>query len=81
MKKDVDAVCTLYSAFNRWLDEDWGFNYQGRLFAAPYITLADVDRACEELDKALAKDARVLVMRPSAVYTLRRSSKPGPQMF
>ena len=32
-------------AFNRWLDEDWGFAYQDRIFAAPYITLADVDWA------------------------------------
>ena len=81
LKKDVDAVCTLYSAFNRWLDEDWGFNYQDRLFAAPYMTLADVDRACEELDKALAKDARVLVMRPSAVYTREGPRNPGHKCF
>jgi predicted TIM-barrel fold metal-dependent hydrolase len=81
LKKDVDAVYTLYSAFNRWLDEDWGFNYQDRLFAAPYITLADVDRACEELDQALAKDARVLVMRPSAVYTREGPRNPGHKCF
>ena len=31
--------------------------------------MADVDWACRELEWALARDARVLVMRPSAVYT------------
>ncbi len=81
LKKDVDAVCTLYQGFNDWLDEDWGFNYQGRLFAAPYITLADVDHACSELEKALKKDARVLVMRPSAVYTRQGPRNPGHKMF
>ncbi len=81
MKKDVDAVCTLYSAFNQWLDEDWGFNYQGRLFAAPYISLADVDQACAELEKALKKDARVLAMRPSAVYTREGPRNPGDKVF
>lgn len=81
LKNDVDAVCTLYEAFNLWLDEDWGFSYQNRLFAAPYICLADVDRACAELDKALKKDARVLVMRPSAVYTRNGPRNPGAREF
>jgi cytochrome P450 len=44
---------TLFRAFNRWVDEDWGFNYQDRIFAAPYISLCDVDWAVEELEWAL----------------------------
>lgn len=81
LKNDVDALCTMYSGFNQWLDEDWGFNYQNRLFAAPYISLADVDWACAELEKALAKDARVLVMRPSAVYTRGGPRNPASAEF
>lgn len=81
LKNDVDALCTMYTAFNQWLDEDWGFNYQNRLFAAPYISLADVEWACDELEKALAKDARVLVMRPSAVYTRRGPRNPAAPEF
>lgn len=69
MVHDIDAMCTLFEGFNRWLDDDWGFNYKNKLFAAPYITLADVDFACRELEWALERDARVLVMRPSAVCT------------
>jgi predicted TIM-barrel fold metal-dependent hydrolase len=81
LKKDVAAVCTLYGAFNRWLEEDWGFNYRDRLFAAPYISLADVDHACAELEYALEQDARVLVMRPSAVYTRGGLRNPGAKDF
>lgn len=81
LKKDVAAVCTLYGAFNRWLEEDWGFNYRDRLFAAPYISLADVDHACAELEYALERDARVLVMRPSAVYTRGGPRNPGAKDF
>ncbi len=81
LKTDVDALCATYTAFNQWLDEDWGFNYENRLFAAPYISLADVDWACNELEKALAKDARVLVMRPSAVYTRRGPRNPAATEF
>ena len=61
---ESDAVLR---AFNRWLEDDWGVNFQGRIFAAPYISLADVDWAIEELEWALANDARIINMRASSV--------------
>ncbi len=69
LKHDTEAVVTLFRAFNRWLQEDWGCNYKGRIFGSPYVTLADVDFACQELEWALAQDARTVVMRPAAVWT------------
>ena len=44
---DPEAVCHLFRAFNRWLVEDWTFNYGDRIFAAPYVTLADPAWAAE----------------------------------
>jgi hypothetical protein len=81
MCHDIEALCTLTRGFNRWLDEDWGLTYQGRLFAAPYITLADVEWACDELEWALGRDARLLVMRPSAVCTKDGWLSPGDERF
>ena len=69
LKHDTEAVTTLFTAFNRWLEEDWGCSYQQRIFAAPYISLCDVEWACQELEWALAQNARVVVMRPAAVWT------------
>lgn len=69
LKHDREAVKTLFRAFNRWLQEDWGCNYKEKIFAAPYISLCDVDFACEELEWSLAQDARVVCMRPAAVHT------------
>jgi predicted TIM-barrel fold metal-dependent hydrolase len=69
IKQDTEAVKALFHGFNRWLDEDWGLNHENRIFAAPYISLADVDFACKELEWALSRDARVIVMRPAAVHT------------
>ncbi len=69
LKHDTEAVKTLFRGFNRWLDEDWGCNYQNRIFASPYISLADVDYACEELEWALSRGARTVCMRPAAVTT------------
>jgi predicted TIM-barrel fold metal-dependent hydrolase len=69
LKHDIEAVTTLFAGFNRWLDDDWGFNHQDRIFAAPYLSLADVAWATAELDWALDRGARVVVMRPAAPHT------------
>jgi predicted TIM-barrel fold metal-dependent hydrolase len=64
---DPPAVVAAFRAFNRWLQEDWGFAYRERIFAAPYLTLVDADAAVDELEWVLAHDARVVVMRSAPV--------------
>ncbi len=81
LKKDLDALRTTFTAFNRWLDEDWGITYKDKIFTAPYISLADVDWACAELEWALERDARIVVMRPSAVFTRNGPRNPGHTDF
>ena len=81
LKRDTEAVTTLFRAFNRWLDEDWGVAREGRIFAAPYLTLADCRFACEELEWALARGARVVVMRPSAAWTAQGPRSPADPVF
>src|SRR3954452_9425843 len=66
---DVFAINATFSAFNRWLDDDWGFAYQDKIFAAPYISLADLDWAIRELEWAAERGSRVIVMRPAAPRT------------
>ena len=81
LKHDGFAVTSTFRAFNQWLIEDWGFNYQNRIFAAPYISLADVDWAVRELEWAVAEGARVVCMRPAAVYTAMGPKTPSDEMF
>jgi hypothetical protein len=63
LKHDTEAVKTQFTAFNRWVEEDWGCNYRERIFAAPYISLCDVNWACQQLEWALSGGARVVCMR------------------
>lgn len=81
LHQDPEAVTVLFTAFNRWVDEDWGFAYQDRLFAAPYLTLADVDWACSELEWALDRGARTIVMRPAAPTTASGQRPPTDPSF
>jgi predicted TIM-barrel fold metal-dependent hydrolase len=78
---DPEAVGITFRAFNRWLEEDWGFHYKERIFAAPYISLADVDWAVEELEWALDNGARIVVMRPAAAFTATGPLSPGDEHF
>jgi predicted TIM-barrel fold metal-dependent hydrolase len=66
---DPGAVALMFQAFNRWVEEDWGYGYQDRIWAAPYISLADVDIAVAELERALGLGARSVVMRAAAPTT------------
>ena len=81
LRHDPEAVTLLFTAFNRWLEEDWGFAYQDRIFAGPYITLVDVDWACRELEWALDHDARTIVMRPAAPTTASGARPPTDPVF
>lgn len=70
LKRDVPALHAAFTAFNYWLDEDWGFDRgDGRLYAAPMITLADPDLAVEEVTRVLEAGARILVMIPGPAPT------------
>ena len=81
LKHDPGAVQLMFTAFNRWLEEDWGFAYRDRIFAAPYFTLVDVDWACAELEWAIERGARTIVTRPAAAVTVDGPKSPGDPMF
>jgi predicted TIM-barrel fold metal-dependent hydrolase len=49
-------------AFNRWLEEDWGYGADGRIFGAPLLSLADVGEAVAELDRLVVRGARFVVV-------------------
>jgi predicted TIM-barrel fold metal-dependent hydrolase len=81
LKHDPEAVTITFTAFNRWLDDDWGLAYRDRIFSAPYISLCDVDWACAELEWALDRGARIVVMRPAAVWTATGPKPPTDESF
>jgi len=66
---DVPATMASLEAFNRWLDDDWGFSYRDRIITAPMISLADPAAAVEEIDRVLALGARIVHVRPAPVPT------------
>jgi predicted TIM-barrel fold metal-dependent hydrolase len=78
---DLPAQRAAFRAFNRWLHDDWSFNYRERLYAAPYITLSEVGNAVAELEWALARDARIFCMVAGPVVTEAGSRSPADPCF
>jgi predicted TIM-barrel fold metal-dependent hydrolase len=81
MQPDVEAILDIFRAFNRWLNDEWGFAYQDRIFGAPYLTLSDLDNALAELDWVLEHGARIVALRPGPVFTADGWKSPADPTF
>ena len=78
---DPRATHAVVHAFNRWMLEQWSYNYQDRIFATPVITLPIVDEAIRELDYVVEHGAKVILIRPAPVpdFNGRRRSFALPE--
>jgi predicted TIM-barrel fold metal-dependent hydrolase len=81
MRDDPELTHAVVHALNEWLYETWTFDYQGRIFATPVITLPIVERAVEELEWVLERGARVILVRPAPVPGYRGSRSFGLPEF
>jgi predicted TIM-barrel fold metal-dependent hydrolase len=73
MRDDPDLIHAVVHGLNRWLEEVWGFDYKGRIFTTPVISLPIVDKAIEELNWCAERGARAILVRPAPVPGFRGS--------
>ena len=64
---DVEATHAVVHALNEWMFEHWTFNFEGRIFPTPVITLPIVDEAIRELERVVERGARIVLIRPAPV--------------
>jgi predicted TIM-barrel fold metal-dependent hydrolase len=81
MRDDPDMTHAVIHSLNEWMHETWSFDYEGRIFPTPVITLPIVDRAIEELEWVLERGARVVLIRPAPAYGYRGPRSPGLPEF
>jgi predicted TIM-barrel fold metal-dependent hydrolase len=67
MRADVELTYASLRAFNRWLEEDWGYGADGRIFGVPMLSLLDIDRAMAELNRVIEAGARLVHLCPGPV--------------
>jgi predicted TIM-barrel fold metal-dependent hydrolase len=81
MRDEPELTHVVIHALNEWLYETWQFDYEGRIFTTPVITLPIVDRAIEELEWVVARGAKAVLIRPAPVPGLRGSRSFGLREF
>lgn len=81
MRTDPEAACAAFRGFNHWLEEDWGFAYRDRLFAAAYISLVDPEWAEAEAKSLIERGVKLMCMVPGPVPTLNGTLSPGASDF
>ena len=74
---DADLTYSNLHAFNQWLDDDWGFNYQNRIYGVPLLSLLDPYRAVEELEFVISRGAAVVHLRPGPI----NGRSPADKLF
>lgn len=67
LQEDPESAMAIFSAYNRWLDEDWGYDRDGRIMTGPMISLIDATAAEAELDRVLEIGTRMIIMRAGPV--------------
>jgi predicted TIM-barrel fold metal-dependent hydrolase len=74
---DTDELYAIFRAYNDWLDDDWGYDRDGRLQTGPMISLMDPVEAEADMAKAIERGARFIVMRPAPVDVPGKPRSPG----
>ncbi len=64
-------------SFNRWLEEDWGYGSEGRIYGAPLISLVDLEQGLEELDRLIVQGARFVCLMAGPI----EGRSPGEPHF
>ena len=64
---DPKATHAVVHALNQWMLEHWTFNFEGRIFPTPVITLPIVSEAIRELEWVVEHGAKIILIRPAPV--------------
>jgi predicted TIM-barrel fold metal-dependent hydrolase len=81
LRDDPDLIHVVIRALNQWLYETWQFDYEGRIFTTPVITLPVVEKAIEELEWVVERGAKAVLIRPAPVPGYRGSRSFGLPEF
>jgi predicted TIM-barrel fold metal-dependent hydrolase len=63
-----DAWFALMRSFNRWLEEDWGYGSDGRIFGVPLVSLFDPELAVAEVERLIDAGPKVVLLRAGPIY-------------
>ena len=82
-----DVLMANYRAFNRWVEEDWGYGTGtpdeggGRIFGVPIVSMVDVDAGVAEVERVVGRGARFVLLPIGPVGGERSPADPHYDRF
>ena len=80
-RENPSLIMDILWGFNLWLQEEWGFAHEQRIFATPMLSLVDPDWAVRMLEWSINHGCRAIYMRPAAVPTAMGYRSPADPIF
>lgn len=77
---ELEPAKAVLRAYNEWMLEDWGFNYQDRIFGIPILTLADPEDAVVQAEWAVKNGARCVLL-PMGPFDRKPPAHPDFDRF
>lgn len=77
LRETPEVLYPSVRAFNRWLEEEWGYGRDNRIYGAPILSLFDLPETITELERLLALGARFIVITAGPVT----GHSPGDPCF
>jgi predicted TIM-barrel fold metal-dependent hydrolase len=74
---DTEALYANIRSYNRWYNEEWGFNYKDRLHATALFSLRDRDLAIQNAEEIIEAGAKVVLFPTGPAY----GRSPGDPYF
>ena len=81
LKNDPAALHAAFRAFNRWIDEDWGFSRDDRIVAPGLVTLVNPEQAEKDLRWLIDQGAQAIVFRPAPVMGPFGARSPADPIY
>ena len=81
LARDIKAATEVCRAFNRWIEDQWGFAYENRIFGVPYLNMSDPQQLIEELRWCIERGARVVAIRHGSAVTVDGTKSPADPIF
>jgi predicted TIM-barrel fold metal-dependent hydrolase len=78
---DAPALNAVLHALNAWIDEEWGFARDNQIVAPPVLTLVDPVAAEKELQWAIERGTKAIILRPAPVATVAGGRSPGDPVY
>jgi predicted TIM-barrel fold metal-dependent hydrolase len=77
---EPDPAYAILNAYNRWMLDQWKFNYKNKIFSCPVLTLADLPQAIDQAKWAVANGAKFVLM-PMGPFNGKAPAHPDHDPF